>query len=88
MKNQIWKFEISDSQKSFLIPIESKILHIQVEDGIPCIWVRVDPTTEKTKRHFELFDASYNTEYDGVERAFIGAFQMDGVDELKLFERL
>lgn len=40
---QIWKYPIEETgQQSIEIPDESKILCVQVQKGVPCLWVEVD----------------------------------------------
>ena len=89
MKKQIWKFGIIPSQKTIEMPKGAKVLSVQMQNDIPCIWVLVDPKADKTKRTFEIFGTGHDIECDGISREFIGTFQMhSGSLVFHLFERI
>lgn len=89
MKNQIWKFEISPSKTTIEMPKHSKVLSVQMQNNVPCIWAQVNPDAEKVKKHFEIFGTGHDMECDGICREFIGTFQMHGGGLVfHLFERV
>lgn len=49
----IWKFEASlDDTLCIDMPRDAEILHVALQNGIPCIWARVVPDRLQEARHF------------------------------------
>ena len=47
----IWKFELEVIDRQLIeMPFGAEILDIQIQQGKPCLWARVDPQAEKEKR--------------------------------------
>ena len=56
----IWKYIIKPVYDSILqIPKGADILAVQLQDGIVCIWVLVDPQAEKENRKFSLIGTGH-----------------------------
>jgi len=71
----IWKFEIKNNL-AIEIPINAEILTAQTQNGIPCLWILVDPEAEKQTRHFNVYGTGQMiTENPGK---YINTFQMQG----------
>lgn len=90
MKKQIFKYELGAIDRNIImLPLGSEILSIQVQRGVPCIWVLVNPENQKEERWFEIFGTGHEISFD-VERKFIGTFQLNEATSLvfHLFERL
>lgn len=74
----IWKFPITKRMNEYgayevLMPSDHKILSVQVQGDVPCIWAEVDPESEvKAKTLFIVGTGKYVP--DAVTR-FIGTFQ-------------
>ncbi len=70
----IWKFSltIQDSQK-IKIPAGSKILSIQMQNGIPCIWALVNPDDSKRDKTIRIYSTGRRVESHHGD--FIGTFQ-------------
>ena len=70
------------------MPRGAKILTIQVQNEIPCIWALVNPENEKENRYFEIFRTGQYIPVDiGIERKYINTFQLNGGRlEFHLFE--
>jgi len=52
MKRTIYKYSLTDGVIS--MPKYALILKVGMQDGIPCIWVAVDPNVEREKREFAI----------------------------------
>ena len=52
--NQIWKYALADSPHRILhgfdMPIGATFLHIALQDGVPCFWMKVDSSQVRTSR--------------------------------------
>ena len=76
----IWKFPMNRllasarSDEIIDLPIGAKILHVDLQNGIPCFWVEVDPEQPKKEdRHFSLVGTGFPYNPAGVD--YIGTFQ-------------
>jgi hypothetical protein len=73
----IWKFPllIQDGQ-AVSMPAGAKVLCVQVQNGVPCLWALVDPTAPKLSRNFFTFGTGHPIDPTGLE--FVGTYQIDG----------
>lgn len=73
----IWKFpfEVTNEQKIFM-PRTAKVLSVQMQNGVPCMWVLVDTEEQKEARTFIVQGTGHPCVCDVSE--FIGTFQMSG----------
>lgn len=77
MNKRIYKYQLSivDIQ-SFIIPRDSKILSVDVQNGIPCIWVLVDTDNENIVCSIAMVGTGNLTNHiEGYN--FLGTFQKD-----------
>jgi hypothetical protein len=90
MKKEIWKYTIHPFTVKVRMPEGAEILTVQIQNGVPCIWVLVNPENELEIRNFEIFGTGQKIACDiGVERKYINTFQMEnGSLVFHLFERL
>ncbi len=59
------------------MPIGAKILTVQTQNDIPCLWALVDPQAETEGRNIEIFGTGHPVLSDlGTAREYIGTFQM------------
>lgn len=76
---KIWKFpiEIVDEQQ-IAMPDGARILCVQVQRGVPCIWAEVSPGVREVHRTLLI----HGTGHDVSVRAkkYVGTFQTDGGD--------
>ena len=76
----IYKYplETTDNQ-TVEMPLDSKILCIQVQGDKPCLWAMVNTEAErKEKRFIEIFGTGNEMHYDmGVSRNYIGTYQLN-----------
>ncbi len=80
MKKTIWKLPLTVTDKqSINLPIDSEILSVQNQNGMPCLWALVDPEKPKEDILIEIFGTGHPVNYDmGVTRKYISTFQMEG----------
>ena len=82
MKKTIWKYQLETiDNQSIEIPINAKILTVQMQENIPCLWALVDPSAGKEIRHVEIFGTGHPISYDHPgERNYIGSYQLISLD--------
>lgn len=49
---EVWKYRMLRQQEAFGIPVGAILLHVHEQDGIPCVWMRVDPSANVEQRTF------------------------------------
>ena len=84
----IWKFLIppSNGYPSIYMPIGAKILTVQLQMGVPCLWVEVNPEEEgQEQRQFQVVGTGRGLSKN--PRNHIGTWQ-DGAYVWHLFELL
>lgn len=75
----VWKYELKHSVLQKLeLPVGYKLLDVQVQRGIPCLWVLVDPKADKTPIFIRILGTGEETEHPLKEYA--GTFQTNGGD--------
>ena len=80
MKETIWKFPLeSTGNQAILMPIGAKILHIDTQAALPCIWALVNPKKQKEPRHIEIYGTGHEIECQKEkELCHLGTYQMMG----------
>lgn len=85
----IFKYQIPIQDEFHVaMPRKSRVLCVQVQDGIPCIWAIVDSTNQLDKKIFALRGTGHELDR-GLDRStYVGTFQLED-DSLvfHLFER-
>lgn len=73
----IWKFplKVKDVQQ-IEMPQGTRLLSVQVQRGIPCLWALVDEQAPREKRLIVTYETGHYV-HDGT-RAFVGTYQIDG----------
>lgn len=56
------------------MPKGAKILSLQMNNKMPCIWAIVNPNAEKEVRKFNIYGTGHNITEDDLK--YIGTFQM------------
>lgn len=102
----IWKYTLpmSGNKVSFEIPIlyadeegytvhnfEKQILHFGAQDGLPTVWVMVDPDSPKQTVTFQMFGTGFNCPKEGYigtvlllnDSLVLHAFLIDVSDKLE-----
>lgn len=78
MNKTIWKYQFPiDDHITILMPHGAKVLAVQVQDRVPCIWALVDTRETKCVPYkFRLYGTGHPCESDLSN--YIGTFQMAG----------
>lgn len=86
MNETIWKYDLKVNDITHLYsPKDSEILCVQIQNGEPCIWVKVNPEATKELRSFIIIGTGH--EIDVIPKKYIGTFQLyDGSFVGHLFE--
>lgn len=86
----IWKFELplrNGGEQIIDMPVLSRILCVQDQNGILCIWAVVDPKKEMTKRKFLIVGTGYESKHIPLD--YIGTVQqMSGALIWHIFEEI
>jgi hypothetical protein len=77
---KIYKYslEVEDIQR-ILLPIDAKILTVQVQNEKPCLWALVDPENNTEARIIEIFGTgNLVSDYAdiSIEHIYIATFQL------------
>jgi len=77
MEETIWKYDIIVNDLIHLqMPEDAEILCIQVQNGNPCIWAKVNPENKMEKRSFLMFGTGHRITNPEIEKKYIGTFQL------------
>lgn len=81
MSKSIWKFELEVKDYQIVeMPKDSKILYVQSQFDIPCVWAECDTETEeKDHVEFEIYGTGhpfYENSHFGKDQEYIGTFQL------------
>ena len=89
MPEKIYKYELEVTNVQTIdMPVGAKILCIQLQNFMPCIWALVDPDMPKERRTIEIFGTGHDVPDKG-ERKYIGTYQlMNGALVYHCFELL
>ena len=73
-----YQFQVNDFLEINL-PVDSKVLTVQMQNDVPSIWVEQDPEREKYKQKFAIFGTGQNMgRADGYGTLeYVGTFQMN-----------
>lgn len=75
MNYVIYKYPIGIKDKfSIEMPTGARILTIQVQDNVPCMWVLVDTSQELEIRNFKIIGTGHSL--DEFHGNYIGTVQM------------
>lgn len=72
----VYKYPLSTKTSTTVLdlPVDSVVLAVQVQYGVPTLWVLLDPARPTERRWFELF----GTGQLGVRGDYIGTVQAHG----------
>jgi hypothetical protein len=72
----IWKFplQVTDSQ-DINVPIGAKILSLQMQAGVPCIWALVDPKAGTYPMTIVMYGTGHEI-HDMNSLHYLGSFQL------------
>lgn len=73
----IWKFPlVITGEQTVEMPGRAKILTVQVQDGVPCLWAVVDPQVPTRPRIIECHGTGNPSVKPGADLDHIGTVQM------------
>lgn len=72
----IWKFELEVVGTQIIeMPANAKILSLQIQHNILCIWALVDKHADRVKVEFTTYGTGHDVYHsDG----YVGSYQLDG----------
>lgn len=73
MSHSIWKFPLATE---VVMPVGAKVLTVQVQHDVPCIWAVVDPSADRETRRFAVVGTGHPVDRKGP---YIATFQLEGV---------
>jgi hypothetical protein len=74
----IWKYLLKMTEfQTIDMPMDAKILSVQVQNEHPCVWAMVEPEQPKRPRNFVIQGTGLPIEID-AHLDFIGTFQLHG----------
>lgn len=77
MANAIWKFSVPIQDRFAIdMPVNARVLSVQVQHGQPQMWVLGDPYAPKESRSFIMYGTGHDMPNDPGE--FVGTFQVHG----------
>lgn len=86
---KIYKYPVNQPKGyiSIEMPKGAKILTVQVQNEVPCIWALVDPNAAPEIRCFRIYGTGHMVEHENMP--YIGTFQLlEGRLVFHLFEAL
>ena len=86
----IHKFELTIADvQTIRIPVTAKILCVQTQRGVPCLWVELETSHTQVGRTVEVFGTGHRMHGDaGVDRTYIGTFQIEDALVFHVYEYL
>lgn len=78
--NTIYKYPLQIEDRQVVeMPKNARILSIQVQNGVPCIWAKVNPKSEKEKRVIYIVGTGHDLEnFISDFCNYCGTFQIRG----------
>ena len=72
----IWKYKLETiAYQEIEMPVEAKILTVQIQNETPYIWVLCDPNIRKQPRLIRIIGTGHEREY--IEGTYIGTYQLN-----------
>jgi hypothetical protein len=72
----IWKFPMKGLPGvSFEMPADARILHLEVQAGLPCFWALVDPSKPKVRRQFRIVGTGHPIDFPTDK--FVGTYLVE-----------
>jgi hypothetical protein len=73
--NAIWKYSLEDAGRQQIeMPEGARIISVQVQHGIPCLWAIVDPGKPAVRRTFHIIGTG--NPFNAAPLAYVGSFQL------------
>ena len=72
----IFKYQLETTDEQIVeMPLGAEVLTVQVQNGTPCIWARVNPDYAKLQYRFRIFGTGHPIEDDFVGK-YVGTYQL------------
>jgi len=74
----IYKYPLAITDEQIItMPFEARILTVQVQDGVPCLWALVEPDWKPEPRRILTFGTGHPIP-DGTAGRHVGTYQVQG----------
>lgn len=73
MSRTIWKFPLLNGTTRINVSKCAEPLTVQIQEGLPCLWIDTDPNAEQVERAFTRVGTGWDMPTDTLE--YIGTFQ-------------
>jgi hypothetical protein len=85
--NSIWKFPLGIKDDiEILIPESAKLLHLEKQKGMICLWALVNPKNKTELRTFKFFGTGHSI-YNVEKLEYVGTIMLfEGSQVYHLFE--
>lgn len=78
MAKTIWKYEIPVREKFTIeLPKSARVLAVQNQMDVPCMWILLNPAEEKKTCNFRLVGTGHDVPVN-AEDFYLGTFQVAG----------
>lgn len=69
----VWKYRLPLKNRfGIQMPLNSDILHLEMQNDIPCLWVKVNPDEKETEYHHFAFVPTGQEEDDENVQNYLG----------------
>ena len=76
--NTIYKYRLEPNCGGAVhMPQGAQVLTVQMQDGVPCLWAKVDTTQPAERRTFDVYGTGHAMPND-PRLVYVATFQMDG----------
>jgi len=75
--NTIYKYKLQPNFGRLEMPQGAQVLTVQMQDGTPCLWARVDTDRALEWRSFDVYGTGHEMP-DDPRLVYVATFQMDG----------
>jgi hypothetical protein len=73
----IYKYKLEPNFGALQMPQGAQVLTVQMQDGTPCLWAKVDPTRPTERRTFNVYGTGHEMPDDPC-LVYVATFQMGG----------
>jgi hypothetical protein len=78
MRATIWKYELAvDDEQIIAMPMGAQVLSVQVQHGVPCLWVRCQPDAPTAPVRVITLGTGHPAEHV-EDLQFVGTYQLLG----------
>ena len=74
---QVWKYQLNPGVTRLQMPMDAKVLHVEVQHGQPQLWALVQPTNEIRDRDFFVVGTGHPFQ-EYLQPSHVGTFMLEG----------